>query len=458
MTTRAALTLSMSALLMGGTMVGCAAQHVGLAGKAGAADVRADDLAKAAAAKARVAVAAHNGPVAVAAAEEAVRWRPENAEYRVLLGQSYLAAGRFVSARDALTDALTLSPDNGRVALNLALAQTAMGDWAGARKTLDAHVDTIPAVDRGLAIALAGDPGTAVEILTEAARAPGADAKTRQNLALSLALAGHWAESKAVAALDLGADQIDKRMEEWAAFAYPKSASDQVASLLGVKPVADHGQPVALALSAAVPNKAMADTAQTDAPVEVAATAPAPEPAPVMVAAAEPETSVTSAPAQVAVTAPTPVANARPSVVFAERREVAQPGAGSAQPSAKPAARVAMVAAPAEAKGNFFVQLGAYKSAAFARDGWARVSQRYAGFAGHTPKGMPVKAHGVSYYRLSLGGFARNTADALCHDYRVQGGACFVRVGQGDRVAQWVQKGRPQLAAKPQAPQQLAMR
>lgn len=469
MTTRAAVTLSMSALLMGGTMVGCAAQQVGLATKASAADARADDLAKAAAAKARAAVAAQNGAVAVAAAEDAVRWRPDNADYRVLLGQAYLAAGRFVSARDALTDALTLSPDNGRVALNLALAQTAMGDWAGARKTLDAHVDTIPAVDRGLAIALAGDPGTAVEILTEAARAPGADAKARQNLALSLALAGHWAESKAVASLDLGADQIDKRMEEWAAFAYPKSASDQVASLLGVKPVADRGQPVALALSATVPNRAVADVAPADKPVEVAVEvagqpvvvtpAPVTAPAAAMTAAAEPQTAVAAAPeapVRVTVTASAPVADARPSVVFAERREVVQQVAAT-KVAAKPAAKVAMVAAPVAAKGNFFVQLGAYENAAVARDGWARASRRFAGFAGQTPQGMTVTTNGVSYYRLSLGGFARPAADALCRGYRAQGGVCFVRVGQGDQVAQWMQKGRPQVAAVVK-PRQLAMR
>ncbi|MFX6040683.1 hypothetical protein ABTE96_22175, partial [Acinetobacter baumannii] len=81
-------------------------------------------------------------------------------------------------------------PDDGRAALSLALAQIATGNWEGARATITAHANHIAPADRGLAIALAGDPAGAVDILTAAARAPEADAKTRQNLALALALAG----------------------------------------------------------------------------------------------------------------------------------------------------------------------------------------------------------------------------------------------------------------------------
>src|SRR5690606_15546062 len=112
--------------------------------------------------------------------------------YRELLGQAYLLAGRFASARQAFTDVLTLDPSNGRAALNLALTEIAGGDWSGARDTLAVHANTIPASDLGLAFALAGDPVKAVEILAPAAREANAGAKTRQNLALALALAGRW--------------------------------------------------------------------------------------------------------------------------------------------------------------------------------------------------------------------------------------------------------------------------
>ena len=83
-------------------------------------------------------------------------------------------------------------------------------------------------------MALAGDPGGAVEVLTAAARSPEADVKTRQNLALALALAGRWPEAKAVAAVDLSPADVDKRMTQWATFARPAGAADQVSALLGV--------------------------------------------------------------------------------------------------------------------------------------------------------------------------------------------------------------------------------
>jgi len=149
-----------------------------------------DRLAKQAAADANrgyQALAAHRARQAIGFAEAAVRAAPQDAGYRALLGQAYLQAGRFASARDAFIDTLALSPNDGRSALSLALAQIASGDWANARKTLDDHEALIPAADRGLAMALAGDPATAVELLNAAAHAPEADAKTRQNLALALA-------------------------------------------------------------------------------------------------------------------------------------------------------------------------------------------------------------------------------------------------------------------------------
>ena len=147
---------------------------------------------------------------------------------------------------------LELNPGNGKAALNLSLAQTATGDWAAARKTLDDHARIIPVSDLGLALALAGNPQGAVTLLMEAARAPQADAKVRQNLGLSLALAGNWGAARVAAAADMSPADVDARMQQWLAFAQPRHASDQVASLLGVSAVEDRGQPVALALNAPV--------------------------------------------------------------------------------------------------------------------------------------------------------------------------------------------------------------
>lgn len=450
---RVYLMLSVSALLIG---AGAVVTVKGPAYAGAPAETQAARAAAGFATKARLALAKRDAH-AVEFAEAAVKAAPQDAGYRALLGQSYLMAGRFASARDALRDALTLAPNDGRSALALALAQIAAGDWSSARETLAAHEALIPAADRGLAIALAGDPASAIELLSAAARAPGADAKTRQNLALALALAGNWPQARAVASIDVAPQQLDARIAEWAQFARRQGAADQVASLLGVVPVVDAGMPAALALAprADAPAVAAIEPTEAAAPVMVAAT----EPAPVAVAAAE------------QASAETPIAGesgARPAIVFAPRQEVVQPlPAGKRAKAlaaktipAKVAANkpvvaviakpvVAVVAAKADptpvkalATGNFYLQLGAYENAAVARDGWQRATRRFAGFGGHTPSGMAVKTAAGSFYRLSLGGFSRTDAVALCTAYRAAGGSCFVRQGAGDQVASWVKPGR----------------
>src|SRR5690606_16281944 len=100
--------------------------------------------------------------------------------------------------------------------------------------------------------------------------------------------------------------QLNDRLARWATLARPDAAQTRVASLLGVSPVADPGQPTRLALSqptapveTAVAEAAPVDVAMPAAPVRLAAipapAAPAPDqvsdwglPAPVQTAAAEP--------------------------------------------------------------------------------------------------------------------------------------------------------------------------
>ena len=53
---------------------------------------------------------------------------------------------------------------------------------------------------------------------------------------------------------------------------------------------------------------------------------------------------------------------------------------------------------------------------------------------------MTYSQAGVSYYRLSVGGFSKTGARELCSQYRSHGGRCFIRTGAGDQVAQWVDK------------------
>ncbi len=438
MKTHTLVGVGLTALLLGGFAAG----GVTFAGDRDqvALEKQADDTAE----KATRALAKGDAAEAVTLAESVVALKPQNADYRMLLGQSYLKAGRFTSAHQAFADVLTLTPTDGRAALNLALAQIAEGQWDAARHTLDAHADGIPARDRGLAIALAGNPLGGVEVLMVAARTRDADAKTRQNLALALALAGRWREAKSVVSVDVAPEEANKRILQWIAFAKPRSASDQVAALLGVVAVKDDGQPVTLALNASVP-VAVAETA----PVEMPAVVEAP---------------VETAVADAAPVDYTPVAVADAAslgasrVVFAERREVVQPLPARAERQvativAKGAfkTRVAAVSpAPAiePTKGNWYVQIGAFDSAGVARDAWARATRRYAAFGDFTPNGMAFKAPNGEFYRLSVGGFTRADAASLCRAYRATRGRCFIRVGAGDQVAQWVKSGRIEVASR----------
>lgn len=404
---RLILTVALSALVLGGSVVGCAAGG----GRIASASARSDRLDARAAARqaqgAARALARRDAATAIRLAEGAVALAPRDAGYRLLLGQAYQRAGRFASARDTFAEVLELAPGNGKAALSLALAQIATGDWSAAQATLARHAAIMPVGDLGLATALAGNPAAAITTLAAAARMPGADAKVRQNLALSYALAGQWTMARVAAAADMSPADVDARLEQWAAFAQPRAASDQVASLLGVTAVADGGRPVALALNAAVP--------VPQAVVRTAAAAPVP------------------AAARIVFAPPKEVAQALPPVPMPVRL--------AALPLTSPVAAVRRVepAAPVRdaAAGDWFVQIGAYHNAAVARTGWVDATRRFAALSGQCPTGAVVAAGQGSLYRVSVGGFRREGAERLCGRYRAQGGACFVRRGAGGRIAPW---------------------
>jgi cell division septation protein DedD len=151
------------------------------------------------------------------------------------------------------------------------------------------------------------------------------------------------------------------------------------------------------------------------------------------------------------------VAGTGPQVVFGPREEIVQ-AVPAAAPRRAPApapvrtalsaARVPVAVGAAPAKGKYYVQLGAYENAAVARDAWRRTAARVPAIGRHTPQGARVTTKLGNFYRLSVGGFARNDADALCHTVKAKGGACFVRVGAGDQVASWVRPGSAQFASR----------
>ena len=449
----AASGLIMGVVLTGGHAAGGDAEH------ASPSDAKAVKLAAKSAAKAEKALAHGDFAGAVFAAEEAVSYAPRDPAFRMTLAQAYLGAGRFAAAGTSFADVLTLQPDNARAALNLALTQIARGDKDAALSTLGDYREKLTAADYGLAAALAGDTDNGVRTLEQAIRGGGADAKVRQNLALAYALAGKWTNARVMAMQDLTPSEADARIIQWTGFVRPQSSYDQVASLLGVAPVEDAGQPTRLALNA-VARPAVQQAATEVAPVpDTAAAIEAAQPAAAF------EVAVTKAPeSPVTVAAATPSA---PAIIMAERREIVQPLPAAPAPViraaqivpkqaivpvAKPAPRfvqAAIAAKPAGRRfegGRFVVQLGAFQNAAVSRDAWGRLSRRYA-LADHVPANATARVRGATFVRLSVGGFAtRADANLVCTRIQKAGGSCFVRGSLGDAPAQWVQRGMSKTA------------
>ncbi|GAO40803.1 hypothetical protein SCH01S_51_01360 [Sphingomonas changbaiensis NBRC 104936] len=397
---------------------------------------------------------------AVSEAEAAVAAAPRDANYRVLLGRAYLQSGRFHSAATSFADALELDPAQNGAALNLALARIGAGDRDGARAVLGKYGTAIAPGDRGLALALAGDPQAGVALLEAAVRSGGADAKTRQNLALSYALAGRWAEAKVMASYDLDPHMLTQRMLQWSQFALDNGPTAQVASLLGVQPTDDSGRPERLALhvtaaapvqtaeaSVPPPPVAMADAQ----PVQTAAAEmPAPEVAEVSVP--QPQTIEAPAVQTVAAEAKALFATPEPAVKFGPRSEIVQAIAEPATAPAvlKPAASLQRAAFVQPEGGRYVVQLGAYDSVGVAEDAWGRMATRIAAFRAFTPSTAVFVKGSRTFYRLSVAGFdTRATAVSFCETFRTRGGQCFVREQAGDAPLQWAERGSgPKFAAR----------
>lgn len=448
-----------STVVLGTTMVGC-----GMNGQAArpssASAAQAETKAAYAAKQSAKALAKRKFDKAIGLAETAVGLMPRDAGYRMLLGQAYLAAGRFASAEQSFTDTLTLNPELERAALNLALAQAALGKRDAARSTLADYRDKLPAADYGLAVALAGDAEEAVRILEFATRAPDSNAKTRQNLALAYAFAGKWTNAKVMAIQDLTPDEADARVAQWATLVRPNSAYDQVAAVLGVTPRADGGQPARLALvspvaapvqQAAVEPVPAPVVEPAPAPVEVAAVV---EPQPVFETPVEPvPVAVKAAPKPVKVAplikaAPTPVRTAvvPPSKVAPAPARIVKAAVTSTAPRAMLRPAVAM--RPISSGGKYVVQLGAFSNAKAAEGAWNRMSGRFQ-LASYDAIGGNAKARGSTLVRVAIGGFGtRDDANRLCARIKQGGGVCFVRLQDGDAPARWVQRQTYRVASR----------
>jgi Flp pilus assembly protein TadD len=434
---------AVSLAALGSMIAGCAAPQHSVASLSKA------DGEVALASRAAAALEANDFATAVSFAERAVERTPEDPSLRTLLGNAYFGAGRFRSAEGAYKDSLALSSNQGKVILKLALVETALGKNAEALAFLDAGRSVLEPADYGLAVALAGRPAAAIQVLEAAARAPGADSRIRQNLALALGLAGDWTNARTVAAQDVPANLLDARIQQWMQFANPAKATDQVAALVGVTPAAvDQGRPERLALV-----KSDVRTAQAvPAPVTVPA-----QHAPVQLASAEPDyfpeakAAAPAAPAAptaletAAETATAPAMAALAAVAAAEApaalaalapKFAPKLLAAVAKPKVKPIrAAVAKAERPAVRSGNStaVVQLGAYGSADRVLAAWNNAARKYPAVRAYMPMSARFNGPKGLVYRLSVKGFASSDEAAnLCIALRRSGGSCFVRQFAGD--------------------------
>lgn len=400
--------------------------------------------------RAQAALATNDLQTAVSLAEKAVENSPRDAGFRALLGNAYLASGRFASAEAAYRDSLSLVGAQPQVILKLALVQISQGKNEEAKRLLAAAQSILDPADTGLALALAGDPQTAIAVLEPAARAVGADARVRQNLALAYAFAGDWGQARIVASQDVPGDQLDARIQQWMALAKPARSSDQVAAFIGIQPVAgDPGQPVRLALN---PDASVRQAATEPMPVapapatELSSVAtvdlpPAVEPEPVAVAAAEPVPAPESAPVYAAAPEPAPIElAAAPASAIRQARPALSPAAVRlAEPVAK--LRRASVSKPRGGKSRAVVQLGAFSSRDRIELAWSRATAKYSVLRGYTPVSARFDSGKGTVYRLSVKGFdSDRDARLLCESLKRSGRACFVRTLSGDAPVQFASR------------------
>lgn len=428
------------------------------------------------------ALAKGDGERGVSLAEASVAQSPREAALRATLGRAYLKNGRFQSATTALSDAVTLGDTSGRTLLALALAQIGSGQNDAALATLENGNNVIPVADLGLALALAGEGDKGSLLLADALRAGDKSDKLRANLGYAYALAGRWAESRTIVAMDLPADKVDARMTEWAQAARPEASRQRVAGLLGVDLAQDPGQPMQLALN------------KSESPVQLASADPATMAAPMVAAAAPVEAPVKAEPASAEPTAPVAVAPvaASESAPAAELPALAQsPALAQAETITPPAPVFHAIAVPASAErpvamarhtprvkvkakaapvvdmasaearspaGTHVVQLGAFLSEQNALRAKKAFLSREKSFAAADVEVTKATVEDRQFWRVSVRGFNANAATNKCASIRKSGGACFAHAGNLPQAtpAQPAQskgsQGRALAMATPKAP------
>ena len=356
---------------------------------------------------------------AVQHAEAAVLASPRDAYTRTLLGNAYLEDGRFASAATTFAEAVELGDTAPRTVVSFALAQIAIGDQVGALDTLQRFEAALDPADFGLAISLAGRPDRGVHVLSNALRAGQNTPKVRQNLAYAYALQGNWRAARVMAAEDVPAGEVGDRMAEWAAMIHPEAFTTRVATLLGVQPQVDPGQPQMLAL-ANHPSVDMLAAAEVDEPVaEVPQSdfAFAAELPPVDATAAASDRADASL-------ADAGLASSAGGLRFVSNEVIQDTHA----PASKPApAHTKQNPAPASLArgGDYNVQLGSYFSMSDANEAWKLFQKRYPELGDAERVITKARVNGKIYYRVAAAGFAKASAQSMCRTVKGKGGGCI---------------------------------
>jgi len=452
---KALFNIAASSLIIASTMVGCSG--AALNERAGLNAGKLDTLAGAQAADAEKAIAKGDAGKAILIAEAAVEASPNMAANRTILGRAYLLDGRFDSARAAFEDALTLGSTDTRTIVNLALVHTAQGRSTAARALLREKIAHLSAADYGLAMAMAGDAGEAIRVLSQAIHDPSATAKERQNLAYSYAMAGHWTEARQMASVDLPPLVASKRVLGWARTAQPGAESARVIAMMGVSPRAeDAGLPVRLALgqpALETPIHSVNAGYEDDAPVAMAAgntIHPAFFDKAAEIVSAEPLELAPSV-------QPVPINPAIRQAALTEEEEVSpflRPKPTMLTQTDIPASKAPDKWLPVspDSGSKWVVQLGAFSTSKAAKASWGHYVRRNSALDGFPAIHSSTNVRGKEFYRIAVAGFSgRHDASKFCASIRADGGKCFVRLGGAEAApSQW--------ARALQKPQTFAMR
>jgi Flp pilus assembly protein TadD len=145
---------------------------------------------------------------------------PQDAGALTGLGMALVQLNQPAAALDPLRKGLAITPDaRGYRALGVAenlLGQNQLAEADYTRGLALAPGDPGLSNNLGLSMALSGNFNGAIAVLRTASTGPNATARTRQNLALALGLAGRTADAEQVARMDLDEQSVQSNLAYYA--------------------------------------------------------------------------------------------------------------------------------------------------------------------------------------------------------------------------------------------------